>query len=168
MILGRCRTWKNCSWTRITWLSFQLALDIWSRMSANFHFWLRKKACRHPKQQSLQSADLCLNQIEKLPENLDQLQSLELLNLSKNFLEELPDSIGTLKKLSILKVDQNKLLSVTPYIGKSRLLEFHTCHFWHSLTISMSLYQRSLSELDGTLSQWKPIRRNTAGNWSTF
>ena len=32
---------------------------------------------------SLQSADLCLNQIERLPDNLNQLHQLELLNLRR-------------------------------------------------------------------------------------
>lgn len=80
--------------------------------------------CDHLAQ--LQVLDLRENKIERLPEELNQLQALVRLNLAQNSLNSVPTSLAQLAKLESLQLEGNPIRSIRQDIlngGTHRVLQ---------------------------------------------
>lgn len=80
--------------------------------------------CDHLPQ--LQVLDLRENKIERLPNELNQLQSLIRLNLAQNSLNTVPCSLAQLAKLESLQLEGNPIRSIRQDIlngGTHRVLQ---------------------------------------------
>lgn len=70
--------------------------------------------------------DLRENKIERLPEELNQLQALVRLNLAQNSLNSVPTSLAQLAKLESLQLEGNPIRSIRQDIlngGTQRVLQ---------------------------------------------
>lgn len=72
---------------------------------------------------SLVVIDLYYNQLEVLPEVVEQLQSLEVLFLAHNKLYSLPESIGGLHKLEELYLHHNRLSAIPASVAQLQNLK---------------------------------------------
>lgn len=94
----------------------------------------------------LKKLDLSNNQLKALPNNIGKLESLNILNLYDNNLMTIPDSIGSLTSLKKLVLTSNRLQRLPESIGNLTDLE------------QLSLRSNELSSLPSTLVNLKNLK----------